>query len=420
MASYPTYDPPSSSSGIPQRPLGAAQRPGATTFPLNNRAIAGPVRAGLDVQAGHRLAGLRTGAITPATTINDTGSSTCPGAPASSARSSNAGGAGHGMVNLQRALTVSSDVYFYTLGVAVLDAARPRSATPIQDDGRRISASARRPASRCPASSRAACPTPTRCKAIARASTRRPSRTATGSPATTSTSPSARATCWSRRCSSPTPTPPFANGGTLYPPSIALKITDASTRRWSPPFEPRVLHQVRLPPDVRDPMMHGLHRRGELDPKGTAYGAFGGFPDWTGRGQDRHRPGARQDRTPRCSSAWRRPTSPQYVGSARARGVGLRRRRRGAGGPPHLQSLADPAQAPDGRPRRRAVVACRPGSVDNANGAAGLMAGPSSRRSVAARRARPARCAATRPRRWRHLDLGAARLRRRDRAVSAC
>ena len=62
-------------------------------------------------------------------------------------------------------------------------------------------------------------------------STRRRTPTGPGTPATRSRSPSARTRSWSPRCSWPTPTPAFANGGTVYQPQIASAITDPRRAR---------------------------------------------------------------------------------------------------------------------------------------------------------------------------------------------
>ena len=53
MASNPTYDPNSFSNGIPTPTWQWLNDP-AHHYPLVDRAIAGPVRAGIDVQAHHR------------------------------------------------------------------------------------------------------------------------------------------------------------------------------------------------------------------------------------------------------------------------------------------------------------------------------------------------------------------------------
>ena len=124
----------------------------------------------------------------------------------------NARGAVNGTISLRRALQVSSDVFFFILG---------RDANGAQGPGDpELGAQARprppRPASTCPARSRARSPTAPGARAWRRP--RRPASAAArslaaGSPtsargrsATTSTSPSARATCRRRRCRWRSPT----------------------------------------------------------------------------------------------------------------------------------------------------------------------------------------------------------------------
>jgi penicillin-binding protein 2 len=71
----------------------------------------------------------------------------------------------------------------------------------------------------------------------------------------------------------------MANGGTLYSPNIAIKITRGGTNDVVRAIEPRVLHQVAMPPEFRDPIMQGL--AGAVNSaEGTAYGAFRSFPNW--------------------------------------------------------------------------------------------------------------------------------------------
>ena len=59
---------------------------------------------------------MKLGLIRPEDTITDPGYFDIPGCGGACCRKFNSGQAAHGVVNLQRALTVSSDVYFYKLG----------------------------------------------------------------------------------------------------------------------------------------------------------------------------------------------------------------------------------------------------------------------------------------------------------------
>jgi len=72
----------------------------------------------------------------------------------------------------------------------------------------------------------------------------------------------------------------FANGGTLYSPNVALKITvPGKPDQVLRTFDPRVLHQTDLPSEFRDPILQGLE--GVTTEKGgTATTAFRGFNGW--------------------------------------------------------------------------------------------------------------------------------------------
>lgn len=80
--------------------------------PLANRAIQGQYPTGSTFKPITAVAGLQGGLITPDTVVNDTGSITV-----GDRRFENDQGVAHGPVALRRALEVSSDVYFYTLGL---------------------------------------------------------------------------------------------------------------------------------------------------------------------------------------------------------------------------------------------------------------------------------------------------------------
>ncbi|WNL40931.1 penicillin-binding protein 2 [Halomonas sp. PAMB 3264] len=81
-------------------------------LPLFNRAIRGHYPAGSTIKPFMALAGLIEGVITPDTTINDPGYYQLPN---DSRRYRNWLRWGHGRVNLERALAVSNNTYFYSL-----------------------------------------------------------------------------------------------------------------------------------------------------------------------------------------------------------------------------------------------------------------------------------------------------------------
>jgi penicillin-binding protein 2 len=112
MASNPTYDPNSFSNGIPTPTWQWLNDP-AHHYPLVDRAIAGQYAPGSTFKLITAIAGLNSGDITVNKTIDDKGRRV-PTDPKRFFNNDN--GARYGRVALARALTVSSDVYFYTIG----------------------------------------------------------------------------------------------------------------------------------------------------------------------------------------------------------------------------------------------------------------------------------------------------------------
>lgn len=115
MASYPTYNPADFINGIKPDVFNAMQQP-ASYFPLTNRAIQGQYAPGSTFKLVTATAATEKGLITPNSTIRDTGSYTVPNCKGEQCSFRNAGGNSYGLVDLRRAITVSSDVYFYQLG----------------------------------------------------------------------------------------------------------------------------------------------------------------------------------------------------------------------------------------------------------------------------------------------------------------
>ncbi len=110
MASNPSFDPSEFADGIPSERFQQLNDP-ANHFPLINRVIQGQYAPGSTFKLVTALAGLASGTLTPNTTVDDTGVYKI-----SDGVFKNAGGFAYGRVALPRAITVSSDVYFYTLG----------------------------------------------------------------------------------------------------------------------------------------------------------------------------------------------------------------------------------------------------------------------------------------------------------------
>lgn len=135
MASFPTYNPADLVGGIScpvwrdlqgLDPAGSckdvdaeikAMAPEARPVSkLINRALAGAYAPASTFKLATAYAALNLGLITPQDTISDPGEyRLCPGSQPGCLKR-NAGHAAHGTVDLRKALTVSSDVYFYRIG----------------------------------------------------------------------------------------------------------------------------------------------------------------------------------------------------------------------------------------------------------------------------------------------------------------
>ena len=120
--SLPTYDNNLFAGGISQSAY--AKLLGDPTQPLFNKAIDGAYPTGSIIKPLVGSAALQTGAIAPNTTVNDTGSITVPNKYDPSISYTyrsytdyeTGQGGPLGVVNIVKALAVSSDVFFYTVG----------------------------------------------------------------------------------------------------------------------------------------------------------------------------------------------------------------------------------------------------------------------------------------------------------------
>ena len=110
MASNPTYDPSKFLNGIPT-PLWDALHDPKSNAPLTNRAIAGRYAPASTFKVFTAQAMFESGIRSAGEYFNDTGKFEYAGG-----EWFNAGGAANGAVQLNKALTVSSDTYFYSVG----------------------------------------------------------------------------------------------------------------------------------------------------------------------------------------------------------------------------------------------------------------------------------------------------------------
>ncbi|HEX6418022.1 MAG TPA: penicillin-binding transpeptidase domain-containing protein, partial [Acidimicrobiales bacterium] len=115
MASYPSYDPNLFVDGIDAREWAYLNDP-ANHYPLNNWAIQGQWAPGSSYKLFVGYSALMAGVMAPDTVFSDRGGYQIPGCTGVKCYRSNAGGAAYGNVTIQRAITVSSDAYFYNVG----------------------------------------------------------------------------------------------------------------------------------------------------------------------------------------------------------------------------------------------------------------------------------------------------------------
>jgi penicillin-binding protein 2 len=361
MASFPDYDPAEFTKPIPSDRWAQLNDPN-NFFPLSNRAVQGQYAPGSTFKLVTALAGLRTGAITPSTTVNDTGTFHVPGCSGEQCVFKNSGGSGHGSVSLRRALTVSSDFYFYSLG-SQFWSQRSTYGDPIQATAQDLGLGSLTGIP-LPGEQTGFVYTPDTLKAIHQ---KYPAEYPNGDWYTgnniqlaigqnvVAVTPLQLANAYAS----------VANGGTLYSPNIATKIQTQAGQVVAT-FGPRVLHQVQLPPEVRDPLMEGF--TGAVNsPEGTAYGAFRDFPGWAVAGKT----GTAQveGKTDTALFVGMAPAeAAQFVGSAVLEESGFGATAAAPVIRRVLQSLADPAQAPVVGPGG-VLSSPAPGLVDNANGA---------------------------------------------------
>lgn len=136
MASYPSYNPAEFVGGIdPERfEFYNAEE---SAFPLTNRAIQGQYATGSTFKLISGLAALETGVRTPETTIADGGVYVIGDRSFRNAGGREGAENAYGAVNLTRAFTVSSDVYFYQIGGELWSRPEPEN-TAIQTEARRF------------------------------------------------------------------------------------------------------------------------------------------------------------------------------------------------------------------------------------------------------------------------------------------
>jgi penicillin-binding protein 2 len=258
MGSRPTYEPSVFTHQISQAKANELFKD-PEVAPLANRATSGAYPTGSIYKIITALAALEGGVITPQTTIQDNGSITV-----GEKKFQNAGGASYGPLTLVPALQVSSDVFFYTLGLKMWDTNQLQKWSHALGVGEPSGIDIEEGESLVPSKQ-------WRDQLYKEGESERPwsagdnVNLATGQ-GDLQTNPLQMAIAYAT----------LGNGGTVVTPHVGLEIQDAAGRVLHE-FEPKPRRHVNIDPSYRDDIMQGLHQAAQ-SPGGTSYGVFGGFP----------------------------------------------------------------------------------------------------------------------------------------------
>ncbi len=275
LVSAPTYDPTWWNDGISQAHLTQIEDTGA----LNNNAIQGLYTPGSTFKLATATAALEDGLISPGSTYDDTGSYIIPGCATGGsgcATYHDNDGEVAGIINVSQALTVSSDIFFYNLGVRFWDARAAYGDDAIQKwanelgygEETGIDLPDETPNARVDSES-----------VVDKEHAQYPKdypnsgwftgnnlELAFGQGGTVIT-PIEQAVAYAT----------FANGGTRYAPEVAAGMVDPITGKVVETVTPKVTGHVAFTAADHQAMLEGFEGAIQ-DQSGTAYGAFTGFP----------------------------------------------------------------------------------------------------------------------------------------------
>ena len=270
MASYPTFDPSQFVNGLTSAQYKALNAPPAR---LLNRATQGLYAVGSTFKLVSSIAMIRYNYRGEFTPIDDPGQVTLAGTVFH-----NANHESHGTVDLRKALTESSDVYFYTFGdqqwsawkagdvnrgYAIQQVARElgfgeKTGIPLDESAGRVPDAAWK-------ASFAKQLYPKGSQALAENSAWNPGddiELAVGQGDLLAT-PLQLADAYAA----------FDNGGTLFEPQLVAKVVDPDTHKMIKSMVPKVRRHVEMDPQLHQALVDGF--TGVVnDPSGTAYDAF--------------------------------------------------------------------------------------------------------------------------------------------------
>ena len=259
MGSNPTFDPDVFTRPLTQSQVNELIRDPVLS-PLTNRAIAGAYPTGSTFKPVTSIAALASGEVTTTEEINDDGLFQLGGI-----EFRNAGDAVFGPISMQRALEVSSDVYYYTLGD------RMNGTLALQDWARRLGIG-REAGIDLPGEQPGLLPTPAWRNQLYREDlTDRPwsagdnVNLAVGQ-GDLQANPLQMAVAYAT----------IANGGEVPRPHVGFQVEDAAGRVVRE-VERGPARRVRIDSVWRRTILAGLHDAAQ-GPSGTSYGVFGGFP----------------------------------------------------------------------------------------------------------------------------------------------
>ena len=262
MGSAPTFDPSIFTRPITQKDYRVLTSR-KTDAPLANRAIQGLYPTGSTFKMITATAALEHNLIQPETIFNDTGT-----LKLDTLTLKNAGDVINGPINMSDALKVSSDIYFYHLG---LRAKASKGHGMIQDWSRRYGLGERTGID-LPAEVDGLIPTPAWRNQLYREDlTDRPwtvgdnVNLAVGQ-GDLEADPLQMAVAYAA----------LGNGGTVVTPHIAADV-ESATGKVLEEIDPAPRRRIDISPDVRSAVMEGL-TRAAMEPGGTSYPVFGNFP----------------------------------------------------------------------------------------------------------------------------------------------